>query len=35
MPRSMSLTIQNGVGLEAYSGRLAGSRHAVRMEGTC
>jgi hypothetical protein len=35
MPRSISFTIQNGVGLEAYSVRLAGSRHAMIMGRRC
>ncbi|MDI5940508.1 hypothetical protein QLR68_20685 [Micromonospora sp. DH15] len=35
MPRSISLTVQNGVGLEAYSIMEAGSVQAVTMVGRC
>ena len=35
IPRSISFTIQNGVGLEAYSVRANGSRQAVRIDLRC
>lgn len=35
MPRSISLTIQNGVGLDAYSVRLPGSVQAVSIGRRC